>query len=143
MVDVLLGIVCVKIRTFYETEEELVNHLNMGPGDFKDWFILFGVEGVALRVHRGRNWAEQVLAEHLDNSGVHGLGDDLTVLGDVVQQFVERKTLDLLGLHVGACIVEVEDDVALVEFLHEELLTTVWRDLVEAGQLLQLALSLV
>lgn len=54
---------------------------------------------------------------------------------------MERKTLDLLGLHVAASIVEVKDDVALVDLLHEEVLATVRRDLVEARKLLELAVS--
>lgn len=143
VVDILLGVVCVEIRTFYETEEELVNYLDVRPGDFKNRLVLLWVECVALGVHWRRNGTEQVLAEHLDDSGVHGLGYDLAVLGDVIEQLVQSEALDLLGLHVCAGVVEVENDVALVELLHEELLAPIRGDFVEAGQLLQLALSLI
>ena len=54
---------------------------------------------------------------------------------------MESETLDLLGLHVGARVVEVEDDVALVDLLHKEVLASVGRYLVEAGELLEFSLG--
>ncbi len=62
-----------------------------------------------------------------------GSGDHLPVVGDIIEELVKGEALDLLGLHVGAGIVEVEDDVALLDLLHKELLSSGGWDLVEAG----------
>ena len=128
---------------FNETKEKFVDDLNMRPCHLKHWLVLFRVEGLALWVHGWGNRTEQVLGEHLDDERVHLLGDDLAVVRDVVEQFVQSQALDFLGLHVTASIVEVEDDVALVDLLHKKLLPLVWRYLVKSWQLLEVALALV
>jgi hypothetical protein len=56
---------------------------------------------------------------------------------------VQRQALDLLGLHVGRWVVEVKDDIARVDLLHEQVLAPVRRDFVEAWKLLQLSLALI
>lgn len=141
VVDVCFRDVGVEVLALDEAKEELVHDLDVRPGDFQDGLVLLGVESVALRVHGRRDGAEEVLGEHVDYDGVHGLGDDLAVVGHVVQELVEGQALDLLGLHIGAGIVEVEDDVALLDLLHEQILTAPGGDLVEAGELLQLAVG--
>ena len=85
VVDVLFCDVRVEVLAFNETEEELINNLNVRPSDFEYRFIFFGIEGIALRIHRRRNGAEEILAEHFDNSRVHWFGDDLSVVRDVIQ----------------------------------------------------------
>ena len=141
MIDVLLGDVGVEVLAFDEAQEELVYHLDVGPGDLEHGFVFFRVEGVPLRVHRRGDRAEQILGEHVDDTAVHGLHDDLPVVRDVVQKLMESETLDLLGFHIGARVVEVEDDVALIDLLHEEVLASVGRYLMEAGELLEFSLG--
>ena len=56
---------------------------------------------------------------------------------------MKGQPLDLFGLHVSRRIVEVEDNVALVDLLHEKILATVGRHFVEASQLLKFSLALI
>lgn len=135
--------VCVEVLALNEAEEELVNNLDVRPSYFQDRLIFFRVESLSLWVHWGRNRTEQVLGEHLDYKWVHLLCDNLAVVCDIIEEFVERQAFDLLRLHVAACIVEVKDDVALVDLLHEELFPLVGWYFVEPWQLLQFALTLV
>jgi hypothetical protein len=137
------GDVCVEVLTFDETEEEFVDHLDVRPCYLQHGLVFFGVERFALRVHRWWNGSKQVLREHLHYARIHLFGDDLAVIGNVVEQLVEGEALDLLGFHVAAGIVEVEDNVALVDLLHEELLPLVRGHFVEPWQLLQLTLTLI
>jgi hypothetical protein len=46
---------------------------------------------------------------------------------------MESQSLDLLGLHVCRRVIEIENDVALVNLLHEEVLAPVGGHLVETG----------
>jgi len=96
VVDVLLGVVGIEILAFNEAQKELVDNLNMWPGNLEDRLILFWVKGLTLRVDRRWNWSEEILAEHFDNSWVHWLCNDLSVLRDIVQQLVECQSLDFL-----------------------------------------------
>jgi len=143
VVDVLLCVVCVEVGAFDEAQKKLINNLNVWPGYFENRLVLLWIEGVSLRIHRRGNWTKEVLGKHVDDSGIHGLRDDLTVLGDIIKQLMQGQTLDLLGLHVSTGVVEVKDDVALIEFLHKELLATIGWHLVKAWQLLQITLSLI
>jgi hypothetical protein len=143
VVYIRFGDVCVEILTFDKSEEEFVDNLDMRPCYLQHGLVLFWVERFALRVHRRWDGSEQVLCKHLHNTRVHLLGDDLAVVGDVVEQLVQCQALDLLRFHIAASIVKVEDDVALVDLLHEELLPLVRRYLMEPWQLLKLTLTLV
>ena len=91
----------------------------MWPCNLEDGFVFFGVKGIALGVDWRWDRSEEILAEHLDDLGVHGLGDDLSVVRHIVEKLVERQSLDLFWLHVCALIIEIEDDIALVKLLHE------------------------
>ena len=135
VVNVGLCDVGVEVLALDEAEEEFVDDLDVWPCYLEDGLVFLGIKGLALGIHGGRNRAEEILGKHLDDPGVHGFRDDLAVICHIVEEFVERQTLDFLGLHVGAGIVEIEDDVALVDLAHEEVLATVWGDLVEAGKL--------
>ena len=141
MIDVCLCNVRVEVLALDKTEEELVDNLDMWPRNFQDGLVFFRVEGLTLRIHRRWYGAEKVLGEHLDNARVHGFGYNLPVVGNIVKQLVKCQSLDLLRFHIGAGIIEVEDDVALLDFLHEEVLPTIRRHLVEAGKFLELAMS--
>lgn len=143
MVDVLLRDVRIEVLALDEAEEELIDDLNVRPSDFEHRLIFFRVEGITLRIHWRRDGAEEIFAEHLDYSRVHWFGDDLSIVRNVIQQFVQSQALDFLGFHIAARIVEVEDDIALVNFLHEEVLATIGRHLMEARKLLEFALALV
>jgi hypothetical protein len=143
MVNVLLSDVRVEVLAFNEAQEEFVDNLNMRPSDLEDRLIFFWVEGLALRVHRRRNWTEQILAEHFHYSRVHLLCDDLPVVCHIIEQLVKGQSLNLLGLHVTASIVEIEDDITLIDLLHEQLLSSVWWHFVETRKLIQFSLTLI
>lgn len=143
MVDVLLSDVGVEILALDEAQEELIDNLNVRPSNFKNGLILLGVEGLALGIHGRRDRAEEILGEHFDDTRIHALRDDLSVVGDVIEQLVQGQALDFLGLHISTGVIEVEDDVALIDFLHEEFLPLVGCDLVEPRELLQFAFALV
>src|SRR5450755_2764456 len=108
----------------------------MRPSNFQDWLVLFWIKCFALRIHRRGYWAEKILAEHIHNSRVHWLGDDGAVIGHIVQKLVKRKSLDLFGFHISRSIIEIEDDVALIDLLHEQVLSPIRRNLVETWKLL-------
>lgn len=143
MIDVGLGNVCIEVLALDESQEEFVDHLDVGPGDLQHRFVFLRVKCFSLGGDRGRDRAEKVLREHFDDPGIHGFSNDGAVVGDVVQEFVKRQPLDLLGFHVGRRIVEVEDDVALIDLLHEKILTAIGRDLMEPRELLQFPLTLI
>jgi hypothetical protein len=96
VVNVCLGDVGVEILALNEAQEELINDLDMWPSDLKNGLIFFGIESFTLRVHWRWDRTEQILGKHVDNLGVHGFCDDLSVIGDVIQQLVQSKSLDLL-----------------------------------------------
>jgi hypothetical protein len=56
---------------------------------------------------------------------------------------VESQPLYFLRLHVCRRIVEIKDNVALVNLLHEKLLPAIRRDFVEAWKFLQFPLALI
>ena len=141
VVDVRLCDVGIEVLALDEAEEELVHDLDVRPSDFQDGLVFFRVECLALRVHWGRDRAEQVLRKHPDDDRVHGLRDDLPVVGNIVQELMEGQSLDFLRLHIGASIVEVEYDVALLNLLHEQVLAPSGGHLVETRQLLQFAMG--
>ncbi len=143
MVYVRLGNVRVEVLAFDEAEEEFIDNLYVRPRHFQHRLVFFGVESFALGVHGRRDGSEQVLRKHLYNARVHLFGDDLAVVGNIVEQFMQGQTLDLLGLHIATGIVEVEDDVALVNLLHEEFLPLVRGHLVKSGELFQFTLTLI
>ena len=143
MVDVRLGNIGVEILTLNESQKELVDHLNVGPCHFQHGFILLGVECLPLRRQGRRNGTKEVLGEHLDYPGVHGFRDYRAVVGDVVQKLMQRQPLDLLGLHVCGRVIEIKDDIALIDLLHEEILAAIGRDFMETRELLQFSLALV
>ncbi len=84
VVDVRLGDVCVEVLAFDEAKEKLVHNLDVRPGNFQHGLVLFRIESLALRVHGRRNRAEKVLGKHADDDWVHGLRDDLSVIGHIV-----------------------------------------------------------
>jgi hypothetical protein len=140
MVDELLGDIGVEILTLDESKKELIDDLDMWPGDFQHRLIFLGIKGLSLRVHWRRDRSKEVLAEHIHHPRVHRLGDDLPIVGHVVEQLMQGQSLDLLGLHISTRVIEVEDDITLIDLLHEEVLSSVRRDLVETRELLQLPL---
>lgn len=119
MVYVSLGNVCVEILALNKAQKELINDLNVRPGNFQDGLVLFRVKSFALGIDRGRDGAEEVFGKHINDTRIHGFGDDLAVICNVVEQLVQCQALDLLGLHVGAGVVEVENNVTLVDLLHK------------------------
>ena len=52
MVDIPLGNIRVEIRAFDEPQEELVDDLEVRPGELQDRFVFFGVKCVAGRIYR-------------------------------------------------------------------------------------------
>jgi len=141
VVDIGFSDIGVEVLAFNKAEEELVHNLNMWPGNLQDRLIFLRIESLALRIHWGRDRAKEVLGEHLDNPRIHGLRDDLAVVGHIVKKLVECESLDLLGLHVAAGIVEVEYDIALLNLLHKQILSPIRSHFVETGKLLKLAMG--
>lgn len=84
MIDILLRNVGVEVLALDKAQEEFINNLDMGPCDFQHRLILLWVKRLALGSHRGRDWSEKILCEHLDYPRIHGFRDDRTVVGDVV-----------------------------------------------------------
>lgn len=143
MVDVSFCDVCIEVLTFDKPQEKLVNDLNMGPSDFQNWLVLLRVECLTLGCDWGWNRSKQILCEHFNHARIHGLCDDRTVVGNIIQELVECQSLDLLGLHVRRRVIEIEYNVALIDLLHEEFLAAVRGHFVKAGKLFQLSLALV
>ena len=143
MVDVRLGNIGVEILTLNESQKELVDHLDVGPCHFQHGFIFLGVECLPLGRQGRRDGTKEVLGEHFDYPGVHGFRNHRAVVGDVVQKLMERQSLDLLGLHVCGRVIEIKDDIALIDLLHEEILATIGGHFVETRELLQFSLALV
>lgn len=88
MIYVRFGDIGVEILAFNESKEKLVYDLDVGPCNFQDGFVFFRIEGLSLWINWRGNWSEKVLAEHIDNSRIHGLRNDLSIVCHVVQQFV-------------------------------------------------------
>jgi hypothetical protein len=143
VINVGFGDVGIEVLTFNESEEKLIYHLDVGPSHFEHRFIFFRVKGLPLGIYRRRYGSEQILGEHVHYAGVHFVGDDLAVVCHIVQKLMQSEALDFLGLHIATGIVKVENNVALVDFLHEEVLALVRRYFVETRQLLQFSLTLV
>lgn len=143
MVDILLGDVCVEVLALDEAKEEFVDDLDMRPRHFKYRLVLLRIESLALWIHRRRNRPEKILAKHLHRSWIHGLRDDLTIICDIIQELVQCHSFHFLGLDIRCCVVKVENDVALINLLHEEVLPAVRRYLVEPRQFLEVSLALV
>lgn len=143
MVNILLSNVRIEVLALNEAQEEFVDDLNVGPSDLEYWLIFLWVECLALRIHGRRDWAEQILTEHLHNPRIHLLRDDLSVVRHVIEKLVKCQSLDFFGLHISTCIVEVEDDIALINLLHEQLLSAIGWHFVEAREFIQFSLALV
>ena len=110
----------VKVRTFNKAQKELVDRLHVGPGQFRNWLIFIWVIQLAHRIHRGRDRAKQILFEHGDHMAVHLVGIVESVADNELNKFLKRDALDLLAPDVLRGVVEIEDDVALIDFLVEE-----------------------
>lgn len=143
MVYETLGNIGIEVLTLDEAEEEFIDDLDMRPRNFQDRLILLWVESFTLRIHWGWDWPKEILAEHFHHPRIHSLGYDLPVVGHVVQEFMKGKTFDFFRLHITRSVVEIKDDVALINLLHEQLFSAVWRYLVKARQLFQFSLALI
>lgn len=143
MIDVAFRNVCVEILAFNEPQEKFIYNLDMRPSNFQDGLIFLRVKSLALKRQRWRNGTKKVFAEHLNHTRVHGLCDDRPVVGNIIQELVQRQALDLFRLHISGRIIEVEDDIALVNLLHEQILTPVRGHFMKSWQLLQFSLALV
>lgn len=96
MVNVLLGNIGVEVLALNEAQEKFIHDLNMGPCNFKNRLVLLWIKSLSLWVHGRRNGPKQVLAEHFHDARVHGFLDDVAIVGNVVQQFVQSQALYLL-----------------------------------------------
>jgi hypothetical protein len=76
VINICLGNVGVEILALDESQEELVHDLNVRPCNFQNRLVLLRIKSFTLRIDRWRDRAEQILAEHIDHSWVHRLGDD-------------------------------------------------------------------
>lgn len=64
LINIPLGNVRVEIRTFNEPQEELVDDLEVWPGELQDGFILFWVKRITGRVH-GRGYRTEEVGSEL------------------------------------------------------------------------------
>jgi hypothetical protein len=60
LIDILLADISAKVRVLHESEEELVDDLQVRPSEFEHGFVLFRVESVSGRVDLRRDRTEQV-----------------------------------------------------------------------------------
>ncbi len=79
----------VEVLAFNESKKKFVHNLNMRPCNLEDRLVLFRVKRFPLWVHWWWYGTEKVLAEHVDNSWVHRLCNDLSIVCHVVKQLVE------------------------------------------------------
>lgn len=56
---------------------------------------------------------------------------------------MQCQSLDFLWFHIATGIIEIEDDITLIDLLHEKLLPPIWGYLMKTGKLLKLSLSLI
>ena len=89
MVDVLLGNVGIEILALDESEEEFIDNLDVRPRDFQHRLVLLRIKRLSLRVHGRGDRPEEILAEHVNHTRVHRLGDDLSVVGHVIEQLMQ------------------------------------------------------
>jgi hypothetical protein len=54
LIDIALRDVGIEVGTLDEAQEELVDDLEVGPGELKNRFIFLRVKGVTSRVYLGR-----------------------------------------------------------------------------------------
>ena len=143
MIDVNFGNVGVEVLALNEPQKEFVDHLYVGPCNLQNGLIFLRIKGISLGIDWRWNWSEEVLAEHFYHLRIHGLGDDLTIVGNIIQEFVQREPLNFLGLHISTRIIKIEDNVALLNLLHEQILPTIWWNFMEPGELFEFSLTLV
>lgn len=142
LVNVSFGEVGVEVGALDESEEELVDDLEMGPCKLEHRFVFFWVERVTCWVYRRRNGAEEICCElmmaeremgyqdggathHVDNLRIDVLSDDAALGSDILEHLVEGLGFDLLALELCTRVVEVKEDATLVELFEEQLGTFV------------------
>ena len=103
----------LEVGRLEKAEEEFVDKLQVWPCCLKCWLVFFRVKLGGVRVLRWRECAEKVDGEHVHDFGVHVFGDNLAVVGDVVNQLVERSPLDFLRLELAQRFGEIEQRAAL------------------------------
>ncbi len=69
VVDELFGDVVCEVWALDEAEEELVDDLEMGPGELEHGLVLFGVEGLADGVDLWRDGAKRLAENMATTSG--------------------------------------------------------------------------
>lgn len=143
MVDEPFGNVCIEILAFDESEKELIHHLDVRPRHFQYWLVFLRIKRLTLGIDRWWYRSEKILAEHINYPRIHRLGDDLSIVCNVIQELVQSKSFDLFRLHITTGIVEIENNVALIDLLHKKLLPPIWRYFMETWKFLQLALPLI
>ncbi len=115
----------------------------MRPGNFQNRFIFLRIKSFTLRVDRRWDRAKQILAKHVDYSGVHWFCDDGSIVRDIVEEFMQCQPLDLLRFHVSSLVIEIEYNIALVDLLHEQFLSAIGGYFVETRQFLKFSLTLI
>jgi hypothetical protein len=140
LIDILLADIGAKVRVLHESEEELVDDLQVRPSEFEYGFVFFRVESVAGRVDLGRDRTEQVARElaghhhvrisylflrsttsipdsvtnHSDHLGINSLGDNSPPNSNIIQHLVQSLSLCVLLGQIGRSVVKVENVAALL-----------------------------
>ena len=143
MINVTFGNVRIEVLALNETEKKLIYHLDVRPGNLQDRLVFFGIESLPLWIHWWRYRPKQIFAKHIHNFWIHGVGNDLSIVCDIVEEFMKRQSLDFLGLHIRGGVVEIKDNVTLIDFLHEKFLAPIRWNFVETRQFSNFPLTLI
>lgn len=119
LIDDPLANTRLEIGALQETQKELVDQLQVGPAGLQCRVVLLRIE---VGVLAGRQRPKQVVRYHLDDFGIHRLCEDAPSARYVIDQLVQRATLDLLPLEIGHGVHEVEGHAALPQLSDEQLL---------------------
>lgn len=134
LVDIFLSNIRVELRTLDESEEKLVDDLQMRPGQFQNRLVFFRVESVARRVDLRRDGSEQICRKlesalrvrftyHCHNFRIDRLGDRPSLSRDILQHFMQSLRLDLLSVQLAARVVEIKHHSALLQLLDKQIVS--------------------
>lgn len=136
LVDVALGNVGVEIGALDESQEKLINNLEMWPREFKNRLVFLGVKRVSNRVDLRWNRSKKIggkleerekgpdcmraATHHIYHLWVYILRYYATLSCNIFKHFMKSLCLDLFAFDIGAGIVKVEQNATLVQLLDEK-----------------------
>mmetsp|Transcript_10737 Transcript_10737/g.25650 ORF Transcript_10737/g.25650 Transcript_10737/m.25650 type:complete len:223 (-) Transcript_10737:100-768(-) len=133
-VDVLASHLRLRRARDHETQEELVDNVEMGPGGLEDRLVLLRVKGRVARARRQR--PEDVRRDHSDNFGHDRLAEGLLSAVHVINKFQQRLAFDLFVPVISRIVGEIADDATEPHLADKEVGTLAVRYLFERGEVL-------